>query len=74
MLAPGRQPWDPANGLRLGAFVGALLGGGVVAVGYTHFWIVAAGATIGGAVGYWSEKRKQRNPPQESLGDSSLDP
>ena len=73
-LAPGRQPWDPANGLRLGLFVGALLGAVVVAVGYAHFSIVAAGAVIGGAVGFWSEKRKQqRDPSPEPSQDHTLD-
>lgn len=73
VLAPGRQPWGPADGLRVGVFVRALLGAGAVAVGYAHFWIVAAGATVGGAVGFWSEKRKQRDPSRGSCHDHSLD-
>ena len=59
---PGRQPWDPANGLRVGVAVGALLGGAVVAVTGPHLSVVAAGAAVGGAIGLWSEKRKQRQP------------
>ncbi|MGI9616482.1 MAG: hypothetical protein ACR2QO_26435 [Acidimicrobiales bacterium] len=61
--AQRRQPWDPANGLRVGMFVGALVGTAVAALGFAHFWVVAACATIGGAVGFWSEKRKQRDRP-----------
>ena len=66
-LPAGRQPWDPANGLRVGALVGALLGAAVTGlVGFLNFWAIAATAAIGGAVGYWSEKRRQRDPPGQN--------
>lgn len=56
-LPPGRQPYDPLNGLRIGAIVGGVLGGLLAAV--TRFvWFLPAGATLGGTVGYWSERRK----------------
>lgn len=58
--SPGRQPWDPANGLRVGILAGGFVGAGVIALtGIASFWIVAAFAAIGGAIGYWSEKRAQ---------------
>jgi hypothetical protein len=56
-----RQPWDPANGLRIGALGGALVGGAIVALsGVLSFWIVAGSGVVGGGIGYWNEKKKQR--------------
>ena len=55
-VAPGRQPWDPANGLRIGMFAGAPVGTVVAALGSAHIWLVAACAALGSAVGFWSEK------------------
>ena len=58
------EPWDPANGLRVGGLVGGLVGAAVIAfTGFTHFWVIAATGAIGGAIGFWSEKRKQRHDP-----------
>lgn len=58
-LPPGRQPWDPANGLRIGALSGGLVGAAVVALtGLSNAWIVAVGGAVGGAIGHWSQKRK----------------
>ena len=55
-----RPPWDPANGLRAGLLAGALVGAGLIALtGLTGLWIILATALIGGALGYWREKRKQ---------------
>ena len=63
-LPPERAPWDPANGLRIGAFVGGLIGAALIAVtGVTSPWIIAGCGVVGGGVGYWSEKRKQ--PPRD---------
>ena len=60
-LPPGRQPWDPVNGLRIGALIGALLGAGVGAlVGVLELWVIALAAIAGGLLGWRSEKRKQR--------------
>jgi hypothetical protein len=46
-LPEGRPPWDPLNGLRIGALAGGVIG-------------VILTLIAGGAIGYWSEKRKQR--------------
>ena len=63
-LPLGRAPWDPVNGLRIGAFTGALFGAGLIFLsGVASFWIVAGCGAIGGGVGYWAEKRKQRPRP-----------
>lgn len=60
-LPPGRQPYDPANGLRVGAFVGGLVGGGLTALlGTDQAWLVLAGAVLGGALGYGVERAELR--------------
>ena len=59
---PAPQPWDPMVGLKLGGFVGALAGGAVLALTGTGLWVVFAGAGLGSAIGYVSERRKQ--PPR----------
>ena len=62
-LAPGREPWDPANGLRIGGFIGALVGGLIsITVSTGLVWLVGVFGAIGAAVGFWSEKRKQGRP------------
>ena len=62
-LAPGREPWDPANGLRIGGFVGALVGGAIAIVFSSGLvWLVAVFGAIGAAIGFWSEKRNQSRP------------
>lgn len=62
-LPAGRAPHDTINGFRVGSMAGALCGGLVTAVvGVSLAWLIFAGAALGGAVGYWSEKRKQRLP------------
>lgn len=62
-ISPGRAPWDPVNGLRIGALTGGLIGAALIALsGVASFWIIACCGAIGGGVGYWSEKRKQRPP------------
>jgi len=59
-LPPGHQPYDPLNGLRVGAFAGALLGALVVVVSsFNAVWLVVVFAMIGGTIGYRSERRKQ---------------
>lgn len=58
-LAPGQNPWDSANGFRIGALVGALVGAGLgLVTSFVGPWVIGGGAVVGGAVGYWSEKRK----------------
>ncbi|MDH3678868.1 MAG: hypothetical protein OEV40_02840 [Acidimicrobiia bacterium] len=59
-VEPGREPWDPANGLRVGILAGGVVGAVVAVVsGVAHFWVVALGGVIGGGIGWWSERRKQ---------------
>ena len=60
-LPSGRPPWDAWNGLRIGALAGGILGILIaVVMGATNFWIVIPAALGGGAIGYWSERRKRR--------------
>lgn len=67
-LPPGRQPYDSLTGLRVGAVAGGLLGGlGGVAMGTP--WLLLAGAVIGAAVGYLTERRKVRNETQKLHGE-----
>ncbi len=59
-LPAGRPPWDTLNGFRVGAFAGGILGALVMLVaGRSAFWVVLVGAAVGGAVGYWVERRKR---------------
>ena len=58
-LPPGRLPWDSANGLRIGALTGAVLGAALMAVtGIRSFWLVALTCLAGGVIGFWSQKRE----------------
>lgn len=69
-LPPGRQPWDPANGLRAGVLAGGLAGALLVAItGFFHFWVVALAGIAGGAIGFWSERRKQQGRYRRSEND-----
>lgn len=57
-LPPGRQPYDPVNGFRVGAVVGGLVAVLItVGLGFPSIWLALAGAVVGGAIGYRSEKR-----------------
>jgi hypothetical protein len=58
----GRTPWDPANGFRIGALTGGLIGAVLSAMSGVTSLVIIGFAAIGGAVGYWLEKRKQRPP------------
>lgn len=60
-IPPDRAPWDPANGLRVGALVGGLLGAGALWLTGVGWWL-PAGAIAGAVVGYWSERRRARRP------------
>jgi hypothetical protein len=56
-LPPGRQPYDPLNGLRVGALAGGLVGAGVTAAaGAEYIWFIAIFAVVGGGVGMWSQR------------------
>ena len=70
-LPAGRPPWDPWNGARVGGLAGGIVGILVTVVSsMTSFWLVLVGAAIGGGIGYWSEKRKQRMPDSsDAAGD-----
>jgi hypothetical protein len=58
-LRPGQQPYDPLNGLRVGGLAGGIVGGVATAVtSVDNAWLVVAGALVGGAIGYLSEKRR----------------
>ena len=60
-LPEGRPPWDPLNGLRIGALAGAVIGVSLTLITpASGIWLMVVGAIVGGAIGYWSEKRKQR--------------
>ncbi len=59
-LLPGQQPYDPLNGLRVGAIAGGILGAlATAATGLGAAWLVLALAAAGGAIGYWTERRRQ---------------
>lgn len=57
-LPPGRQPYDPLNGLRVGALTGGIIG--AVIAGFTDIgiWFVFLTAIAAAAIGYWMQKRK----------------
>ncbi len=58
-LPPGRQPYDPLNGLRVGALAGGVLG--AIGAAVTHIgWIILIGAVAGGAIGYLTERNRLR--------------
>lgn len=72
-LPPGRPPSDPWNGARVGVLAGAIVGvGATVLLGLTSLWLALIVAAVGGAVGFLSEKRKQRldTGPSDSRGSS----
>lgn len=58
-LRPGQQPYDYANGLRVGGISGALIGGGLfVLLGWP--WLIVAGA-VAGAIGGYLWYRRERH-------------
>ncbi len=60
-LPAGRPPWDTLNGIRVGGFAGAMLGGLLTAlIGVSMAWLIVVGAALGAVLGYWTELR-QRN-------------
>lgn len=64
---------DPINGLRVGALAGGLLGALVTVLSSpSNAWTVFVLGTIGGAVGYWTERRRledaRRSPPDDRPG------
>ena len=62
---PGDQPWDPANGLRVGLVAGGLVGVVVTLLtGLANFWVVVVCGALGGGIGFWSAKRR-RLPPTD---------
>ena len=68
-LPPGRQWYDPLNGIRVGGLAGAVLGGIATAVtGVAYVWLIAVGAFAGAAFGYWYEKRSLRRAASPPTG------
>lgn len=57
-LPPGRQPYDPLNGLRVGALTGGIVGAVIAGLTDLGLWFVFLVAIVAAAVGYWTQKRK----------------
>lgn len=52
---------DPVNGLRVGALAGGLLGALItVLTSSSYAWVVLVLGVAGGAIGYVSERSRQR--------------
>lgn len=59
-LPPGHQPYDPLNGIRIGAIAGGLVGIGVAALtGFGGIGTVVVAAAIGGSAGYAYQRRER---------------
>lgn len=57
----GHQPYDPLNGIRIGAIAGGLLGMGLAAItSIGGIGTVAVAAVMGGAAGYAYHRRERR--------------
>lgn len=70
-LPVGHQPYDPLNGLRVGALAGGLLGAIAAAiVGLGYAWLILVGAALGGAIGYWYERSRLRRRPVDPTDPS----
>lgn len=58
-LPAGTQPYDPLNGIRVGALVGGVIAAIVaVAIGFPSFWAALGGAVAGGVLGYRIERAR----------------
>ena len=57
-LPPGRQPYDPLNGLRVGALAGGIFGAVIAGLTDIGFWFVLFAAIVAATVGYWTQKRR----------------
>ena len=71
VLPPGHQPYDPLNGLRVGAFAGIALG--AVGAALTRIgWLLLIGAVVGAVAGYVTERNRLRretsrlHPPDDT--------
>jgi hypothetical protein len=64
---------DPINGLRVGALAGGLLGALVTALSSaSNAWTVLLFGTLGGAAGFWTERRRlagERRDASDDAGD-----
>ena len=57
-LPPGRQPYDPLNGLRIGAIAGGIVGAVIAGLTDLGIWFVFLTAIVAATIGYWTQKRK----------------
>lgn len=57
-LPPGRQPYDPLNGLRVGALAGGIVGAIIAGLTDLGLWFVFLTAIVAATVGYVTQKRK----------------
>lgn len=58
-LPAGTQPYDPLNGVRVGALAGGVLGGLIgLLLSWLTPWLVVGGAVVGAYLGYRREKRR----------------
>lgn len=58
VLPPGRQPYDPLNGLRVGAITGGVIGALIAGLTDIGIWLAFLLAIVAAAIGYWTQKRK----------------
>lgn len=50
---------EPINGLRIGGFAGGLLGAAIAVIFSSSVaWLIFVFGIIGGAIGFWSERRR----------------
>ena len=57
----GRPPHDTVNGLRVGGLAGGVAGAiPTFLAGAGHPWFILIGGVIGAAVGYVTQKQRQR--------------
>jgi hypothetical protein len=57
-LPPGRQPYDPLNGLRVGALAGGIVGAVIAGLTDLGLWFVFLTAIVAATVGYVTQRRK----------------
>ena len=68
-LPPGRQPYDPLNGLRIGALTGGIIGAVIAGLTNVGIWFVFLLAIVAAVTGYWTQKSKLARFPSGNAGD-----